>query len=112
MGAAMQYRTHRYLTQFPIQIATPAGRAQCHVIDVNANGARILGPRTLKRGDKVSFRVLNDDVTAVVCWSLGDRAGVMFRPALTSRQVDTLRYRRDGVQNRPRGSVGFASAHY
>ena len=106
----MQYRSHRYQTQFPIQLATPTGRQQCHVIDVNSTGARIFGIRTLRRGDKVRFRGLNHDVTAVVSWSSGDKAGIMFRPHISSTQVDTLRYRRDGVRNRPRGSVGFAFA--
>ncbi|MEJ8559988.1 PilZ domain-containing protein [Yoonia sp. GPGPB17] len=106
----MQYRSHRYQTQFPTQLATPTGRQQCHVIDVNSTGARIQGPRTLRRGDKIKFRVLNDEVAAVVCWSSGDKAGIIFRPQITSNQVDTLRYRQDRGRNRPRGAVGFAFA--
>ncbi len=106
----MQYRSHRYQTQFPVQLMTPSGRQDCHVIDVNTTGARISGPRTLHRGDKVKFQVLNHEVAGVVSWSRGDKAGLMFRPHISSIQVDTLRYRRDAVRNRPRGSVGFAFA--
>lgn len=108
----MQYRAHRYKTRFPIQLTTPTGRQSCHVIDVNNTGAQILGSRTLQRGDKVRFRVLNHEVSAVVSWSNGDKAGVMFRPHLPSIQVDTLRYRRDAVGHRPRGAVGFTYAQY
>ncbi|EBA12882.1 PilZ domain-containing protein [Roseobacter sp. CCS2] len=106
----MQYRSHRYQTEFPIQLTTPTGRQQCHVTDVNSTGARLVGPQTLQRGDKVRFKVLNYDVMGVVCWSFGDKAGITFRPHLSSMQVDMLRYRRDAAPNRPRGAVGFAFA--
>lgn len=108
----MQYRSHRYQTQFPVQLSTPTGRQQCHVTDVNNTGARITGPKGLRRGDKVKFRVLNTELTAVVCWAAGEKIGIVFRPQLSAVQVDTLRYRRDGVRNQLRGSVGFAHAHY
>lgn len=106
----MQYRPHRYQTQFPIQLLAPSGRLQCRVIDVNSNGARIANCATLRRGEKVRFRILNDEVSAVVCWTRGDRAGIAFRPKLTALQVDTLRYRRDAQKGRHRGTVGFSFA--
>lgn len=108
----MQYRSHRYQTQYPIQLSTPTGRQQCRITDVNNTGAQIMGSRGLRRGDKIRFRVLNNDLSAVVCWAVGERIGIVFRPQLTGVQVDTLRYRRDGARNQMRGAVGFTHAHY
>ncbi|MFA8444266.1 PilZ domain-containing protein [Yoonia sp.] len=106
----MQYRPHRYPTQFPIQLLTPQGRQQCRVMDVNSRGARIVNAAPIRRGDKVRFRILNDEVAAVVCWVKGNNAGLTFRPPITPFQVDTLRYRRDAPQGRHRGGIGFSSA--
>ncbi|KQI71014.1 hypothetical protein AN191_15025 [Loktanella sp. 5RATIMAR09] len=91
----MQYRQHRYATQFPIKLSTPAGVFECSVIDVNNTGARLAGAGQLARGDKVAFQVLNHRAEAIVRWVSGTRAGVTFRPHLNDIQVDTLRYRRD-----------------
>lgn len=106
----MQYRTHRYQTEFPINLRTPTGPQQCKVIDVNNTGARITGPRALQRGTKIQFNVLNHRVDAIVCWVSGDRVGIKFRPQITDNQVDTLRYRRDGRTGSVRSSVGFTFA--
>lgn len=106
----MQYRSHRYQTQFPVQITTAAGQQQCRVIDVNTHGARIAGLRNARRGDKLQIRALNERIPAVVCWATGDTVGIMFRPQISNRQVDTLRYRKDGSRNHQRGSVGFRFA--
>jgi len=110
MAQRMQYRPHRYQTQFPIQLLTPLGRQQCHVMDVNSRGARIVNCATVRRGDKVRFRILNDEVGAVVCWVKGSSAGITFRPPITPLQVDTLRYRRDAPQGRQRPGIGFSFA--
>lgn len=106
----MQYRSHRYQTQFPIQISTPTGQQQCRIIDVNSHGARITGARNMQRGDKIQFRALNDPISAIICWATGDTVGIAFRPQLTTVQVDTLRYRRDASRGPKRGSVGFGFA--
>ncbi|MFO8127929.1 PilZ domain-containing protein [Yoonia sp.] len=103
----MQYRPHRYQTQFPIQLSTRSGLQQCQVIDVNAGGARIMSAARLQRGEKVKFRVLNHDVAAIVQWTAGDKAGLTFRPQLSAILVDTLRYRRDAPRGLRRGTVGF-----
>lgn len=108
----MQYRSHRYQTQFPVQLTTPMGRQQCRITDVNNTGAQIMGSRGLRRGDKIRFKVLNSNLSAIVCWAVGERIGIAFRPQLSAIHVDTLRYRRDGVRYHPRGSVGFAHAQY
>ncbi|WP_100367226.1 PilZ domain-containing protein [Yoonia maricola] len=106
----MQFRSHRYQTQYPIQLSTPAGLQQCRITDINNTGARILGHCTLRRGDKVKFKVLNDEISAVVCWCSQESAGILFRPQISSNQVDMLRYRRDRAHNQLRGSVGFGYA--
>jgi len=109
-GYIMQYRPHRYPTQFPIKLCTSSGQQDCQVLDVNGSGARIIGPRGLRRGEKVQFGILNHRVEAVVCWAFGERAGVTFRPHLTDVQVDTLRYRRDGGHHKRHGVGGLAYA--
>lgn len=106
----MQYRPHRYQTQFPIELCTPFGRQKCQVVDVNNTGARISGPVNLQRGHKIHFNVLNNRIEALVCWVAGNRVGIKFRPHITDTQVDMLRYRRDARQGAHRGSVGFSFA--
>lgn len=106
----MQYRPHRYNTQFPIEIRTSVGPQQAKVIDVNNAGARVEGLRGLNRGDKVQLNILSFRADAVVQWVSGGRAGLIFRPHLSDDQVDTLRYRRDGRGGARRGRVGFGFA--
>ncbi|PXW69207.1 PilZ domain-containing protein [Loktanella sp. PT4BL] len=91
----MQYRPHRYPTQFPVRLSTPSGPVECTVLDVNTTGARLASAGQLTRGEKVTFQVLNHKAVAIVRWVSGTRAGITFRPHLTDLQVDTLRYRRD-----------------
>ncbi len=92
----MQYRPHRYRTQFPTKLRTPTGPQSGHVIDVNNIGARIEGLRDLRRGDKVEIEILSLRAPAVVQWASNGYVGITFRPQITDVQVDTLRYRRDG----------------
>ncbi len=106
----MQYRPHRYNTQYPIEMQTPAGNQKCKVIDVHNAGARIEGLRDVKRGDKVKLVILSHKVDALIQWASGDRAGLTFRPQISDDQVDTLRYRRDPRQVHRQGTVGFGFA--
>lgn len=103
----MQYRPHRYNTQYPVDLQTPHGQQRGKVIDVNNAGARIEGLRNLRRGDKLRLNILSLQAEAVVQWVSGDRVGILFRPQITNDQVDTLRYRRDGRSDNRRGSIGF-----
>lgn len=88
----MQYRAHRYRSQVAIGLSGPSGAQQCRVIDVSIGGARLLGAEGLRRGDKVSFRLSNYDLKAVVTWSKSEMTGIAFRPPLTSNQLARLRY--------------------
>ncbi len=106
----MQYRPHRYNTQFPIDLRTPTGPQKAKVIDVNNTGARVEGLRDVQRGDKIQLNILSFRAEAVVQWVSGGRAGLTFRPQITDDQVDTLRYRRDGRGGARRGAVGFGFA--
>lgn len=106
----MQYRPHRYNTQYPIEMLTPAGPQQGKVVDVNNTGARIEGLRDMRRGDKLQLKILSTRADAVVQWVAGGRVGLTFRPQITNDQVDTLRYRRDGRADGRRGTVGFGFA--
>lgn len=92
----MQYRPHRYRTQYPTKLRSPTGPQKGHVIDVNNAGARIQGLRDLRRGDKVEVEILSLRAAAVVQWASNGYVGITFRPQITDDQVDTLRYRRDG----------------
>lgn len=103
----MQYRSHRYQTTYPITLHTRTGTHQAQVIDVNANGARITGVQGSSRGDKIQISILNQRVDGVVRWATHGMIGIVFRPALTDHQVDTLRYRRDARAGHGPGRVGF-----
>lgn len=106
----MQYRPHRYNTQYPVEMGTPAGRQKGKVIDVHNAGARIEGLRGLRRGDKVQVVILSQKAEAIVQWVSGSRAGLAFRPQINDDQVDTLRYRQDKRHGAHRGTVGFGFA--
>ena len=73
----MQYRPHRYQTQFPIVVRTSTGPEQARIIDVNNEGARLTGLRRLIRGEKLSLDVLSHRVDAGVTWSAHDKAGIL-----------------------------------
>jgi hypothetical protein len=106
----VQYRQHRYPTEFPINLRTPAGPQKVTVSDVNATGARLSGIRDIKRGDKLGMNLLSHHVEAVVRWVYNDRAGIVFRPQISEDQVDTLRHRRDARHVMRRGAIGFRNA--
>ena len=91
----MQYRPHRYLTDYSVTLQTPEGRRNANVRDVSNGGARLTGLTGLERGDKVRLDVLSNFVDAVVLWSKGDHVGISFRPAISDRFLDTLRKRVD-----------------
>ena len=106
----MQYRQHRYPTDYPVDVRTPTGSRTGMVTDVNATGAQLVGIPHLRRGDKLSLGLLSHQVNAVVCWAHGDKAGIVFRPQISLDQLDTIRQRRDGRPGWRRGSVGFGFA--
>lgn len=106
----MQYRPHRYQTEFPVHLSSATGPQQVELLDVNTDGARISGFRHLTRGEKLQLDVLSMRVDAIVCWVSNDAAGITFRPKITDLQVDTLRHRPDGRGGLLHGSVGFAYA--
>lgn len=106
----MQYRPHRYPTTFAVTLQTRIGMQRGQVTDVNATGARLTGISGIARGDKVQFTILHQHVDAVVRWTANGTMGIVFRPALTDHQVDTLRYRRDARAHAGPGQVGFRFA--
>ncbi len=106
----MQYRSHRYPTQFPLRVQTRQGSQQGEVVDVNHSGARLTGLKRLSRGDKIKLDILSHNVDAVVLWTSGERLGVMFRPKISEHHLDTLRQRCNRRSTPQRGQVGFAFA--
>jgi hypothetical protein len=103
----MQHRTHRYHTEFPVEMRTPLGVLQGKIADVNNDGARIEHVRRMHRGSKIAFSVLGRPVNAIVIWSTHDQIGIVFRPRLHDEIVDMIRYRRDGPKAPHRCTVGF-----
>jgi hypothetical protein len=103
----MQYRQHRYPTQYPTHMRTPTGRQQGFFRNVNNDGAQIVGTTELRRGDKLQLDVLSHTVEAIVVRVRVDQIGIVFRPKLTDHLVDTIRQRQDGRHNGGRCSVGF-----
>lgn len=106
----MQYRPHRYQTEFPVIVGSAAGPQHVEMLDVNTDGARISGFQNLRRGEKIQLDVLSNRIEAIVCWVTSDAAGITFRPKITNQQVDTLRYRQDGCGGQQRGAVRFSYA--
>ncbi|MEY1554889.1 PilZ domain-containing protein [Yoonia sp. R2331] len=102
-----QYRRHRYPTSFPVQAKTPFGVLPGKVLDVNEHGAQIKGLDDLSPGDKVMLQAGGDQIMSVVRWVAKDRVGVMFRPMLTIRQVDALRYAKRSSSASRFSSVGL-----
>lgn len=103
----MQYRSHRYPSEFPAPIRTPIGVQKAEITDVNNAGAQVSGLVGVGRGDKIEIDVLSQRIAGVVQWVKASDAGVIFRPCISDHLVDTLRHRRDGRFG-GRGSVGFA----
>lgn len=103
----MQYRPHRYPTEFPVDVRTPIGAQRVHVTDVNVTGAALKGVDGLERGHKLAINLLSHHVEGVVRWVHGDKVGVAFRPQISEDQLDTLRYRRDGRNVFRPGSIGY-----
>ena len=91
----MQYRPHRYPTEFPIDVRTPFGPQRARVMDVNATGAAIRGIEGLERGNKVFLNLLSQNIEGIV------------RPQISDDQLDTLRYRRDSRGAFRPGSIGY-----
>ena len=92
----MQFRPHRYRTEFPTLLSTPIGKVKIVINDVNETGALITLNETLSRGHSVEMVVLNQRITGIVQWANRGKCGVTFRPHLSNAQVDLLRYKQGG----------------
>ena len=105
----MQFRPHRYQTQYPVTLSGPSGRLMAIVANVNERGARLDHAIGLKSGDRVGFRLIHEQVEAVVQWAAGDRAGIAFLPNIGIDQIDIMRARLTGhrpAQPRHVGATG------
>ena len=103
----MQYRPHRYLTDFPVTVRAANGPQRANVVDVNAYGARLKGLKDINEGDKLQIDILSLKAHGVVRWVGPGQLGIVFRPRLSEHEVDTLRHRRDLRKGHHRGTVGF-----
>ena len=104
----MQFRSHRYRTEYPITLKTPIGAVQAVINDVNETGALVSIATPLARGQRISMSYLNNRVEAIVQWSLKGKCGISFRPHLTIAQVDLLRYKSAGHRQMRHNSTGYA----
>ncbi len=82
----MQFRPHRYQTEFPVDLRTASGAQKGQVIDVNTFGARIARLKHLRRGDKVQLEILSRRIEAVVQWASAAEVGIAFKPHITDDQ--------------------------
>ncbi|MCO4846662.1 MAG: hypothetical protein KC448_01655 [Yoonia sp.] len=103
----MQYRPHRYRTEFPTTMKTPFGPSEAVINDVNETGALMKTSAPLARGHKIEFTFLNNKVTGIVQWAADGRCGVTFRPHLTITQVDSLRYKQSGHRSMRHRSTSY-----
>ena len=103
----MQYRPHRYPTDYRLTVTAAGRRETALIVDVSRTGARLSGIEGLQRGDKIDLDVLSNRVESVVLWSRSGFAGVPFRPAINDHMVDVLRKRVDGHRQFGGASVGF-----
>lgn len=104
----MQFRSHRYRTEFPTTLSTPVGKVKIVINDVNETGALISTQTLLSRGQKVDMVVLNHRIAGIVQWSLRGKCGIAFRPHLTIAQVDMLRYKPGGTRTARHSSTAYA----
>ena len=104
----MQYRPHRYRTEFPVILQTPVGPIKSVINDINETGALISIERPLLRGHKIQTSFLNNRISGIVQWAANGKCGVTFRPHLTITQVNSLRYKQSGYRGLRHNSTGYA----
>lgn len=104
----MQFRPHRYRTEFPTILTSPLGKIKVVINDVNETGALISTSQPLARGHKVELVVLNTRISAIVLWASRDKCGVTFRPHISIAQVDVLRYKQGGHGKARQHAMGYA----
>ena len=107
----MQLRANRRLpARFPTRAETPQGEVEIVIVDVTELGAKVDGLGGVAPGTPCRLRILNEAVAAVVRWTAGDAAGLLFEQKLTPRQLDVVRHRRTprpDMGRAPRRSHGF-----
>lgn len=85
------FRPHRYPTETPVSVKTPAGKMKAKVVDINDGGMRLSLPQDIAVGERISIDILGYPVKGVVRWAGRGFAGVVFRPKISTRHVDALR---------------------
>ena len=98
----MRLRVNRRLPcRFPTKVEGPQGEIEVVIADVTEAGAKADGLTGLPPGTTCRLRILSEAVPAVVRWSAGGSAGLIFDRPLTPRQLDVVRHRRT-----PRAEAG------
>lgn len=103
----MQYRPHRYRSDYTVQVDAPMGQLRAAISNVNEGGAQLRDTCGLRAGDPVQFNVLQNRISGVVQWATGTSAGLAFHPQITVDQIDAIRNRIDGRRRMPPGPAGL-----
>jgi len=86
-----KYRSHRYPASKSVEVHSGSSRGRAQILDVNQNGARLVGAAAFRRGEKVSIVLGFEQIHAIVRWVGKDRCGVSFVTGLTTRQLSALK---------------------
>ena len=103
----MQYRPHRYRSDYDVHVDAPMGKMRAAIANVNEAGAQLRDTAGLRAGDPVAFNVLQSRISGVVQWATGNRAGLAFHPEISVDQIDAIRNRFDGRKRTPPGPAGL-----
>ena len=103
----MRFRRHRYPTEYPVTVHLAGGEHRAFVIDVTEAGARLRGLPGATRGDAVTLVTAAGTATGTVRWAAGDRCGIAFRPQISLRMVDSLRFAKVPMTGGRYSSVGL-----
>lgn len=87
-----QFIRHRHKASFPVVIDTPQGKHRLKIVDVNDEGARLKGSLPQGVGETLMIPIPFMNLCARIQWVGEGFLGVMFTPALTNCQLETIRF--------------------
>jgi hypothetical protein len=89
----MNERPPRWHARFMIQATGPGGAFTATMVDISAQGGRLLGipVDTLTSGDQLTLRAAGLGMGAEVRWVRFDTCGMQFDRDLTPRELDLAR---------------------
>ena len=85
------YRPHRFPAGASVEVQSRARRRSARILDINQNGARLVGTNAYARGDQITVFYGLTRLEAVVRWVSTDRCGVSFASVLPSNVLKALK---------------------